>query len=86
MKTGVIVYVVGDDRAKRTLELEAEIRELKLEADRVEFVSRSSGHFNVSDAWWSLTAKGMHQIYCMLGELTASGSLQLTGRVLRLSG
>ncbi len=87
MKTGVIVYVVGDDdNAKASVEFEAQVDKLEIEADRVEWVSRHSGHFSVSDAWWSLTTKGMQRIYCMLAESTAAGRLQLTGRVLRLSG
>ena len=86
MKTGVIVYIVGDDVIEHRIDLEKEVRKLDIEADRVELVSQSSGHFDVSDAWWLLTAKGMNRILCSLGQLTDSGSLQLTGRVLRLTG
>ena len=86
MKTGVIVYVVGGDVIKPTVDLEKEVRKLKIGADRVELVSLSSGHFDVSDAWWHLTARGMNRILCLLAQLTESGSLQLTGRMLRLTG
>jgi hypothetical protein len=86
MKTGVIVYVVRGDHIESTVDLEKEVRKLKIEADRVELVAHNSGHFDVSDAWWHLTAKGMNRIFCSLGQLTDSGSLQLTGRVLRLTG
>ena len=86
MKTGVIVYVTGDNEMEYNIDLEKEVKNLKLEADMVEFVSHSSGHFDVSDAWWHLTAKGMNHVKCAIGELTESGHLQLTGRELRLSG
>ena len=86
MKTGLIVYVVGDDVLEQTTDLEREVKKLEFDADRVELVSRSAGHFDVLDAWWFLTTKGMNRILCAIGELTASGGLQLTGRVLHLSG
>jgi len=82
----VVVYVVGDDVAKNAVNLEDEVKKLKLEADRVELVSQSSGHFDVLDAWWFLTTKGMNRILCSIGQLTASGNLKLTGQTLRLSG
>ena len=50
MKIGVIVYVVGDDIVENAVNLEDEVKELKLEADRVELVSQNSGHFDVLDA------------------------------------
>lgn len=86
MKTGVIVYVLGEDDPGPDVDLEKEAGRLGIEADRVELVSRRAGHFDVSDAWWLLTAKGMNRILCALGHLTDSGSLKLTGRVLRLAG
>ena len=86
MKTGVIVYVTGDKEIESNIDLENEVKNLNLDADRVELVSRSSGHFDVSYAWWHLTAKGMNHVKCAIGELTESGHLQLTGRELRLSG
>jgi hypothetical protein len=86
MKTGVIVYVLGEDDPGPAVDLEQEARRLENEADRVELVSRRAGHFDVSDAWWLLTAKGMNRILCSLAHLTDSGRLQLTGPVLRLAG
>ena len=50
MKTGIIVYVAGDDDMEPEIDLEKQVKSLELEADRVELVSRSSGHFDVSDA------------------------------------
>jgi hypothetical protein len=86
MKTGIIVYVVGDDIVKDATDLEKEIRKMELEADKIEIISRASGHFDVSDAWWALTARGMNRIFCVIGESTASGNVRLTGRMLRLCG
>jgi hypothetical protein len=86
MKTGIIVYIAGDDDRGPEIDLEKQVKRLELEADRVELVSRSSGHFDVSDAWWYLTTKGMNHVKCAIGELTESGHIQLTGRELRLSG
>ena len=86
MKTGIIVYIAGDDDREPEIDLEKQVQNLELEADRVELVSRSSGHFDILDAWWHLTAKEMNHIKCAIGELTESGHLQLTGRELRLSG
>jgi hypothetical protein len=86
MKTGIIVYVAGNNELESDVDLEKEVKCLNLEADRVELVSRTSGHFDVLDAWWHLTAKGMNHVRCSIGEVTESGRLQLTGRELRLSG
>ena len=86
MKTGIIVYVAGDDSRVPEIDLEEQVKSLELEADRVELVSRRSGHFDVSDAWWYLMTKGMNHIICSIGELTDSGHLELTGRELRLFG
>jgi 3-mercaptopyruvate sulfurtransferase SseA len=86
MKTGVILYVLGNDDLEPAVDLEKEVKKLGIEADRVELVSQNAGHLDVSEAWWLLTAGGMQRILCSLGQLTDSGHLQLTGRVLRLAG
>ena len=86
MKTGIIVYVVGDDPRIEDLDMHAEVRREQINADKVEVVSRVAGHFDVSDAWWSLTAKGMQRIFCVIGEITDAGRLHLKNRVLRLYG
>ena len=86
MKTGIIVYVAGNDDREPEIDLEKQIKDLNLEADKVELVSRRSGHFDVLDAWWYLTTKGINHVKCAIGELTESGHIQLTGRELRLSG
>jgi len=86
MRTGVIVYVVGETPVKENLDIGAQVKRLHPGADRVEIVSRDAGHFDVADAWWSLTAKGMQRIFCMVGEMNAAGGLKLQERTLRLCG
>ena len=84
MKTGLIVYIVGNDAEK---DLDNAIPDQMSDlADRVEFVSENSGHFDVHDAWWALTARGMHRIVCRIAELTDSGTVRLTAGELRLCG
>lgn len=84
MKTGIILYIAGDDAENDFVEYA--IDNLDIEADRVEVVSANSGHFDISDAWWFLTIKGMQRIVCMAAESTGFGTLKLTGRQLRLCG
>jgi hypothetical protein len=84
MKTGVILYIAGDMQTDS--DPEAAVKELKLNADRVEIVASSAGYFDVADAWWSLLARGMHRIVCEIAEFTGEGELRLTGRSLRLCG
>ncbi len=86
MKTGVIVYVVGDRKPDADFDLAEAVKDLKIEADRVEIVSRDAGHFDVMDAWWALTARGMNRIICMIGEFVGHSEIRLTGRELRLCG
>ncbi len=86
MKTGVILYVVGDEPVNRNTNMKDLVNKLPLIAERVEVISRNAGHFDVHDAWWSLIAKGMKHILCVLAEYTKTGDLRLTGRSLRLCG
>lgn len=86
MKTGVIVYVVGEGGAYHNLDMEVAVRGLNIHADRLEVVSAGSSHFDVMDAWWLLMAKGMKSVVCMLAEVVNRSELRLTGRELRLCG
>ena len=86
MKTGIILYIVGDEPVTQTTNTEHLANQLALDAERIEVVSRNTGHFDVHDAWWSLIAKGMKRILCILAEYTRTGDLRLTGRSLRLCG
>ena len=85
MKTGLILYFVGNDAGK-DLDGGAMLEQMSDLADRVEIVSGNSGHFDVHDAWWALTARGMHRIVCRIAELTDSGTVRLTAGELRLCG
>jgi len=86
MKTGVIVYVVGETPIEENLNIGAEVKRVHPYTDRVEIVSQDAGHFDVSDAWWSLTVKGMQRIFCIIAETNAAGGLKLQERELRLCG
>ncbi len=86
MKTGIILYIVGDEPANHKTDTNHLVNQLPLVAERIEVISRNTGHFDVHDAWWSLIAKGMKHILCVLAEYTKAGDLRLTGRSLRLCG
>jgi len=85
MKTGAIVYITGGGNQDNFDEDRA-VKKLNIQADRVEIVSSGSAHFDIMDAWWLLTAKGMKQIICMTATIKEQSELVLTGRELRLCG
>ena len=84
MKTGAIVYVVGKENLPKDFDMAVALKNLEINADRVELVSSGSGHFDIMDAWWSLTAKGMKHIVCMIAEIVNGSDLRLTGREIQL--
>ena len=84
MKTGAIVYVVGKENFPKNFDMAVALKNLEIDADRVELVSPGSGHFDIMDAWWSLTAKGMKRIVCMIAEIVNGSDLRLTGREIQL--
>jgi hypothetical protein len=86
MKTGIIVYIVGDPPIVQSSDPKAIVKKLRPDANRVEIASRHLGHFDVHDAWWSLTSKGMQRILCILDEFSPQGQIQLKGQMLRLCG
>jgi hypothetical protein len=86
MKTGVIVYVRGEVSGAYPADIASLADSLDLEADRIEIASGRFGHFDVHDAWWALTAKGMQLILCAMAEYTPHGKLKLTGPMMRLCG
>ena len=86
MKTGVIIYATGDPPHDWTEEKEGEICELETEADIVKIITRVTGHFDVFDAWFELTSKGVSLIICKLASFNEAGRMRLTGRELRLCG
>lgn len=65
MRTGVIVYVLEKNfPIDKEPELAKEIRQYH-QADDVEIVSCGQKHFDVMDAWWRLTARGMQRFICV---------------------
>ena len=86
MKTGIIVYIVGDQHIVQPSDPKAIVKKLKLNADRVEIVSRHLGYFDVHDAWWSLTSKGMQRILCTIATFNPYDGIKLKGQMLRLCG
>jgi hypothetical protein len=86
MKTGVIVYLVGKKSLDDTIDFEEAEKKLRIEADRVEVVSSVDGNYDIMDAWWLLTAKGMKKIICMIAEVINRSEFKLTGQELRLCG
>ncbi len=84
MKTGAIVYVVGKENLPENFDMAVALKNLEIDADRVELVSPGSGHFDIMDAWWSLTTKGMKRIVCMIAEIVNGSDLRLTGREIQL--
>ena len=86
MKSGLIVYVVGNEPPN--WDQTSELINLKRIAnvDLVEIITAQTGHFDVLDAWWSLLTKGMKHISCVIGEFSQTGSLTITNRELRLCG
>ncbi len=85
MKTGLILYMTG---SKAVVEMDDDgIRnQVPAWADRVAVVASQTGHFDIHDAWWSMTAAGMHRVVCRTGEILPSGKLMISDRELRLSG
>ena len=86
MKTGVIVYVVGREHPYGAFDEKRAVKDLGIKADRVEVVFSGEDHFDIMDAWWLLTVKGMQKIVCMIGEIVNHSNLRLTGRELRFCG
>lgn len=84
MKTGIIVYLVGNESPEKDFDEKEAVKNLNLQADRVELVFSGEKHFDVMDAWFALTTKGMNRIVCMMGEIADRSAIRLTGRELCL--
>jgi len=86
MKTGIIVYVTGNQKCDSEFNERTAVQGLDVRADRVEFVFSGEPAYDVPDAWYALTRKGMGRIVCMAGELLPDSRIRLTGRELQLCG
>ncbi len=86
MKTGIIVYVLGNQEPGKDFDEKKAVKNLGITADRIELVFSGEEHYDVMDAWWLLTRKGMHRIVCKFGEIMDSSGIKLTGREFQLCG
>jgi len=87
MKTGAIIYVIGKgDCTGVTEEKVTFLNRYGVKADRLEIITRDTGHADIHDAWWRLMAQGMQEVLCMMARVDNNGELQLTGRQMRLCG
>jgi hypothetical protein len=57
-----------------------------IDQDRVETVPGYPKCFDVMDARWELTTRGMKKVLCLFAKMTEGDELRLTGRELRLCG
>ena len=85
MKTGVIVYVVGNRDAETHFDEKQALGTLGMKADRVEFVFSGQSEDDLAYSWWNMTRKGMSRILCMAGELIAPSNIRLFGHEMQLS-
>lgn len=86
MKTGVIVYMTGTEPEDFSPEQQALSDQLDFKADRLAWVTDRNGYHDVYDADFALSAKGMKRVICVMGEFSGNGTVNLTGRSLRLRG
>ncbi len=86
MRTGVIVYIAGNDHSGKNADFKKAARKLAPRADMVEVISKTTGCFDINDAWWTLTTRGMQRIVCKMAELTDMGEIRFTGSELQLQG
>ena len=66
MRTGVIVYLMGENTDPDNEPAIIAAVKKSHNADQVEVVSQGQKHFDVMDAWWKLTARGMQRFICLL--------------------
>jgi hypothetical protein len=86
MKTGVIVYAAGNPPPEWSDTDEKLVRHKEPFADRVNVITRFSGHLDVHEAWFDLVVRGMERIIMIMALFSDAGHLEFTGRELRLRG
>jgi len=85
MRSGLIVYLVGDAELPEGLELAGLCKEMGFPADRVELVSSRQGFFEVEEAWHYLFTKGYGNIKLLVAQ-TDQKCLRPLHPLVRLSG
>lgn len=68
MKSGLIVYLVGEAELPEGLELMSYCAELGFPADRVELVGSRQEFSRVEDAWYYLYSKGYGDIKLLVAQ------------------
>ncbi len=84
MKTGVIVYVVGNKIREDDFNEKEALKTLGVQADSVEFIFSGAKEADIAYSWWTMTVKGMSRIVCMAGEMISPSVIHLTGREMQL--
>ncbi len=84
MKTGIIVYVLGNQSPDKDFDEREAVKNLNVKADRVEFVFSGQNSFDMSDAWLKLIQKGMNHVVCKYGEIEGTSVIRLKERELQL--
>ena len=85
MRSGLIVYLVGEGELPEGLELAGLCKEMGFPADRVELVSSRQGFFEVEEAWHYLFTKGYGNIKLLVAQ-TDQNCLQPLHPLVRLCG
>lgn len=85
MKSGLIVYLVGNAELPEGFDLASHCKEIGFPADRVEMVGSRQGFLEVEDAWHYLFTKGYGDIKLLVAQ-TDQNCLQPIYPLVRLSG
>ena len=85
MRSGLIVYLVGNAELPEGFDLLKDCRALGFTADRVELVGSRQGFYEVDDAWHFLFTKGYGNIKLLVAQ-TEQNCLQPLHPPVRLSG
>ena len=86
MKAGIIIYATGNPPPDWMEGDCGVIGDLANKPGMVKIITRTSGHFDVHDAWFELISKGMAHIICKLAAFNDLGQMELTGKEMRLCG
>jgi hypothetical protein len=85
MRSGLIVYLVGEGELPEGFDLASCCKEIGVPADRVELVGSRQGFFEVNDAWHYLYSKGYGDIKLLVAQ-TDQKCLRPLHPLVRLSG